>query len=273
MLTANTNFAATMGRLQLAETNHKIESTLQKLSSGKSINSAKDNAAGLAIASRFTSQIRGYNQGIKNTNDAISMAQTAEGAMNEISANVQRIRELAVQSANASNSSVDRTAVQTEIAQLQAEIVRSTSTQFNGKKVIGADATSFAYQVGPNAGDTVKMNTKNVASIGGYAGVATTGTASTVAGASALITQADTFLASLNTQRASLGAYQNRFDSIIRNAENISANLEASRSRIEDADMAKETAKLTKYQILQQAGASILSQANQNPQMILSLLR
>jgi len=230
-------------------------------------------AAGLAIASRFTAQINGYNQGIKNTNDAISMAQTAEGSMKEIAANVQRMRELAVQSANASNSSVDRGALQTEITQLQAEIVRAQGTQFNGKKVIGTDATSFAYQVGPNAGDAIKMTTKNVASIGGYAGVATTGTISTVAGASAFITQADTFLASLNTQRASLGAYQNRFESVIRNAENISANLEASRSRIEDADMAKETANLTKYQVLQQAGVSIMGQANSNPQMILSLLR
>ena len=272
----NTNVPSLSAQNRLNRTNSGLSQALERLSSGKRINSAKDDAAGIAIASRFTAQIRGYNQGIRNASDAISLAQTAEGALDEISNNLQRIRELAVQSANATNSSTDRAALNTEVSQLKAEIARVTNTQFNGIAVIGSGATSFAFQVGPNnvaSVDQIKVTTNNTTGLSGYADVITNGGVATVANANSMIGNVDTLLASVNTQRATLGAVQNRFDSVIRNSENAVENLSASRSRIEDADFAKETANLTKFQILQQAGTSVLSQANALPQSVLGLLR
>lgn len=271
----NTNVPSLSAQNQLNRTNSGLAQALERLSSGKRVNSAKDDAAGIAIASRFTAQIRGYNQGIRNAADAISLSQTAEGALDEISNNLQRIRELAVQSANATNSSTDRAALNTEVSQLKAEIARVTNTQFNGITVIGGGATSFAFQVGPNnvsAVDQIKVTTQNTTALSGYTNVVTNGGVDTVAKATSMIGNVDTLLAAVNTQRATLGAVQNRFDSVIRNSENAVENLSASRSRIEDADFAKETANLTKYQILQQAGVSVLSQANALPQSVLGLL-
>ncbi|HFB64122.1 MAG TPA: flagellin FliC [Aeromonadales bacterium] len=271
----NTNVPSLSAQNQLNRTNKGLALALERLSSGKRINSAKDDAAGIAIASRFTAQIRGYNQGIRNASDAISLSQTAEGALDEISNNLQRIRELAVQSANATNSSTDRAALNTEVSQLKAEIARVTNTQFNGIAVIGAGATSFAFQVGPNnvtSVDQIKVTTTNTTQLSGYTDVVTNGGVNTAANALSMIGNVDTLLAAVNTQRATLGAVQNRFDSVIRNSENAVENLSASRSRIEDADFAKETANLTKYQILQQAGVSVLSQANALPQSVLGLL-
>lgn len=269
-----TNIPSLNAQRQLNNTNAGLETALQRLSSGLRINGAKDDAAGIAIAERFTSQIRGFNQGARNAADAISMVQTAEGAINEIVSNVQRIRELAVQSANATNSSTDRTALQVEVSQLKAEIVRVTNTEFNGISVIGAQANSFAFQVGADnaSTDRVTVTTANVTTISGYTAVTDTGTIETTGGASAMITDSDTFLNALNSERANLGAVQNRFESIIRNADNTSENLSAARSRVQDADFAKETANLTKFQILQQAGISVLSQANSMPQSVLGLL-
>ena len=269
-----TNVMSLNAQNNLNRTNSGLNTALERLSSGLRINSAKDDAAGIAIASRFTSQIRGYNMAARNAADAISLAQTAEGALDEIVNNVQRIRELAVQSRNATNNSTDRNALQTEVSQLKAEIARATNIQFNDVQVIGGGATSFVFQVGPNntSADRITFTTTNTTTLSGYASVATNGTVATVAGASAAISAADTFLAALNTQRANLGAIQNRFDSVVRNAENASQNLEASRSRVLDADFAKETASLTKHQILQQAGVSVLSQANSAPQSVLGLL-
>ena len=267
-----TNFASLTAQRQLNNTSSGLNQALTRLSSGLRINGAKDDAAGQAIASRFTAQINGYNQGVRNAGDAISLAQTAEGALNEIVNNVQRIRELAVQSANASNSSADRVAIQTEVAQLQTEIGRVKNTEFNGKTVIGASAQAFAFQVGPNGGNTITVTTTDTSTLGGYTAVTGTGSVGTAAAATAMITNSDTLLASLNTQRATLGAVQNRFDSVIRNAENVSSNLQAARGRIQDADFASETASLTKNQILQQAGISVLSQANAIPQSALGLL-
>ncbi|MDX2505253.1 MAG: flagellin, partial [Gammaproteobacteria bacterium] len=242
--------------------------------------------AGLAIASRFTAQIRGYNQGVRNAADAISLAQTAEGAYDEMASNLQRIRELAVQAANATNSSTDRLAIQTEISDLKAEIIRVTHTQFNGVEVIGTQAGSFYFQVGPNGVksiDGVIVNTINVRVDNTFASVATAtdatvyvagGDATTMTNAAlSLIGRVDNLLQVINTQRAILGAVQNRFESVIRNGENISEQLSASRSRIQDADFAKETAALTKAQILQQAGTTVLSQANAVPQSVLALLQ
>jgi len=283
----NTNIYSLNAQRNLDKTGTGLQTALQRLSSGLRINSAKDDAAGLAIASRFSSQVRGYNQGVRNSADAISLAQTAEGALNEVSNNLQRIRELAIQAANATNSSTDRAALQTEIDQLKAEITRGTFTQFNGVEVIGQGAGSFYFQVGPNAAsatNAVIVNTNNIRSTPGYEAMivsagngqvyAAGATISTMtAMATSLIGQVDTFLAEVNTQRANLGAIQNRFESIIRNGQNIAEQLSASRSRIEDADFAAETAQLTKMQILQQAGTTVLAQANSQPQSVLSLLQ
>jgi flagellin len=273
----NTNVASLSAQNRLGRTNSGLTQALERLSSGKRINSAKDDAAGIAIASRFTAQVRGYNQGIRNAADAISLAQTAEGALDEISNNLQRIRELAVQSANATNSSTDRAALNTEVSQLKAEIGRVTNTQFNGIAVIGGSAQAFAFQVGPDAVaavDQITVTTTNTTSLAGYAAVAGTnaGGVATAASATTMITNVDTLLASVNTQRANLGAVQNRFESVVRNSENAVENLSSARSRIEDADFAKETANLTKFQILSQAGTSVLSQANALPQSVLGLL-
>ena len=283
----NTNIYSLNAQRNLDNTGLGLQTALQRLSSGLRINSAKDDAAGLAISSRFTSQIRGYNQGVRNSADAISLAQTAEGSLSEISQNLQRIRELAVQAANATNSSTDRAALQAEIGQLKAEITRGTFTQFNGVEVVGGGAGSFYFQVGPNAAsatNAVIVNTTNIRSTTGYLTMIGTvgngqvyGAGATIAEmtamATSLIGQVDAFLIEVNTQRANLGAIQNRFDSIIRNGQNIAEQLSASRSRIEDADFAAETARLTKFQILQQAGTTVLSQANSAPQSVLSLLQ
>lgn len=291
----NTNIYSLNAQRNLDKTGLTLQSALQRLSSGLRINSAKDDAAGLAIASRFTAQVRGYNQGVRNAADAISLAQTAEGAYDEITNNLQRIRELAIQAANATNSSTDRAALQTEISQLKLEIVRTTRTQFNGVEVIGDGAGSFYFQVGPNAPsltNAVIVNTTNIFSttaflnmigtpnadgtlVGGkgrvYSAGATIRQMTTMA--TSLIAQVDAFLVKVNTERANLGAIQNRFESIMRNGQNISEQLSASRSRIQDADFAQETARLTKTQILQQAGTAVLSQANAVPQNVLSLLQ
>jgi len=270
----NTNVQSLDAQRMLNRSNTGLNLALKRLSSGKRINSAKDDAAGIAIAERFTAQIRGYNQGTRNAADAISLTQTAEGAYDEITANMQRIRELAVQSSNATNSATDRSALQTEVAQLQAEITRVADTKFNGKAVIGTNAGSFIFQVGADAtsNDRITVTTTATNALSAYATAVTNGDIGTITGASAMIVNADTFLGAVMTQRAKLGSVQNRFESVIRNGENASMNLSASRSRIEDADFAQETAKLTKFQILQQAGTSVLSQANALPQNVLGLL-
>jgi len=271
----NTNVSSLTAQRNLNRTNNGLTSALERLSSGSRINSAKDDAAGIAIASRFTSQIRGYNQGTRNAADAISMVQTAEGALDEISNNLQRIRELAVQSANATNTQTDRSALQTEVAQLTEEISRVAATEFNGQAVLRTNAGAYSFQVGPDATAAANNITVSTISVGAYtnfAEVVTNGTVSTAADALNLMSAVDNMLGSLNTQRASLGAVQNRFESVIRNGQNAAENLSASRSRIEDADFAQETAKLTKFQILQQAGTSVLSQANSLPQSVLGLL-
>ena len=282
----NTNIYSLNAQRNLNNTSTQLQTALQRLSSGLRINSAKDDAAGLAIASRFTAQIRGYNQGVRNSADAISLAQTAEGAYDELAKNLQRIRELAVQAANATNSSTDRLAIQTEISDLKSEIARVTHTQFNGVEVIGQDAGSFYFQVGPNgirSIDGIVVNTIDVTNNVEFTAMQGTSATVYVTGATtigemtnaalSLIGRTDNLLQVINTQRAILGAVQNRFESVIRNGENIAEQLSASRSRIQDADFAKETAALTKAQILQQAGTTVLSQANAVPQSVLALLQ
>jgi len=270
-----TNLSSLTAQRNLNNTNTGLNSALQRLSSGFRINSAKDDAAGIAIASRFTAQINGYNQGVRNAADAISLAQTAEGSLDEISNNLQRIRELAVQASNATNTSVDRAALQTEVGQLQAEIRRVGKTQFNGSQVLGS---ARSFQVGANTDAAVNMITFSAGgSVKGYTdygkAASTAASVGTVLDARKMISAVDNMLKNVNTNRAELGAIQNRFESVIRNGQTAAANLSASRGRIQDADFAAETASMTKFQILQQAGVSVLSQANSMPQSVLGLLR
>jgi flagellin len=379
----NTNVMSLNAQRNLTTSGSQLATALQRLSSGLRINSAKDDAAGLAISERFTTQIRGLNQAVRNANDGISLAQTGEGALNEITNNLQRIRELAVQSANATNSASDRAALQTEVGQLLQEIDRvANQTSFNGVKLLDGSFSSAVFQVGANANETISVsglvdaNTAALSSVtaasgqssavtsitalaavgagqlvingtdvgagigaagtsaqrvgqvvdainnnsattgvnaafdtatnrivlssgaaivatgtddgtrtgfnigagdgsgavGTTVGLTTTSVAS-FAGATLAIQQADSALQQVNTARATLGAIQNRFSSVVANLQTGAENMSASRSRILDADFASETAALTKAQILQQAGTAILSQANSVPQNVLSLLR
>jgi flagellin len=381
MQVINTNTASLNAQRNLSTSGSQLATSLQRLSSGLRINSAKDDAAGLAISERFTSQIRGVNQAARNANDGISLSQTAEGALAEVGNNLQRIRELAVQASNGTNNQTDRDALNAEVTQLKAEIQRvSEQTSFNGTKLLDGSFTAVAFQVGANAGETISISSianAQVAAIGGtftrttgsfnataltgfataiaagglvlngtdvgaigaaanaqeragqlveainrvssqsgvgasydattgdvtlvsnaavvttgtvndatIAGIANafTGTAATSTGITSVnvssftdaqlaIGQIDNALTAVNSSRAELGAIQNRFSSVVTNLQTSSENLSASRSRIRDADYAKETAELTRGQILQQAGTAMLAQANQLPQNVLSLLR
>jgi len=269
----NTNIASINTQRALNRSQGSLLTSLQRLSSGLRVNSAKDDAAGLAISERFTAQIRGMNQAARNANDAISLAQTAEGALQEVTNALQRIREIAIQAVNATNSNSDRLSLQEEVSQLQAEIKRVSRTKFNGAEVTGGSATSFVFQVGANAGDTIKVTTADITSGTTVSAVVSTGNVSTAGSASALISAVDSFLDVINSERAKFGAVQNRFEAVVRNSQNVAENLSASRSRIQDADFAMETANLTRSQILQQAGISMLSQANSLSQNVLSLLQ
>ena len=376
--TINTNINSLTAQRNLATNSSSLATSIQRLSSGMRINSAKDDAAGLAISQRFTTQIRGMDQAARNANDGISLAQTAEGAMGEIGNNLQRIRELAVQSRNATNSATDRAALNAEAQQLKAEIDRvSTQTNFNGVKLLNGSFSNQVFQVGANQGETITVSsivdassanlgtfdrasvtgaaataftavtagdlTVNGVSVGAIAAdtsateraagvrdainsvsdqtgvyavndtattvtlvsttqdiavahagasstAATTGLTaatttrtsntgfaaldiSTTAGADAAMQSMDAALSAINTARANMGAVQNRFSSVVANLSATSENLSAARSRIQDADFAKESAQLTRNQILQQAGTAMLAQANQAPQGVLSLLR
>lgn len=379
----NTNIASLNAQRNLNNSQSALNTSLERMSSGLRINSAKDDAAGLAISERFTAQIRGLNQAARNANDGISLSQTAEGALSEVSNNLQRIRELAVQSSNATNSQSDRDALQTEVTQLLNEIDRvADSTEFNGVKLLDGSFTGAVFQVGANAGETITIasttdsntaalgsvstnttaglsvaasgitgyataiaaggvtingtdigaiagagsaaeragqlvnainnvsqttgvgasydgatgqltlnsaaaitvaGTTNSATVAGYANAAfatvttaagiDTLTVGNFAGAQSAIELIDSSLTTVNSARATLGAVQNRFESVVRSVQTTSENLSASRSRIMDADFAAETANLTRAQILQQAGTAMLSQANSAPQNVLALLR
>jgi flagellin len=363
----NTNLASLNAQRQLHSTSGQLSSALQRLSSGLRINSAKDDAAGLSIAERMSTQVRGLNQGIRNIADGVSLAQTAEGGLDSIANNLQRIRELAVQSANFTNTSSDRAAIQMEVTQLQEEITRvANQTAFNGVKLLNGSFNTATFQAGANVGETIDITgiaDARATALGQYQGVNQTGivvnnvnsaksiqvgattfnftatndTASvvsainnlgisglaasvgttgnleisyaapsgvtgnvvlnnvaattqtfaigttgalmsavdltTVAGANQAIRSTDAALTSVNSSRARLGAAMNRFEAAI-SAQRITAEAQtASRSRIQDADFALETAALTRAQILQQSGMAILSQANALPQNVLSLLR
>ncbi|MNU97738.1 flagellin B [Aeromonas media] len=305
----NTNTSSLNAQRNLMNTNKSLDSSYTRLASGLRINSAKDDAAGLQISNRLTSQVNGLDQGNRNANDGISVAQTAEGAMDEVTSMLQRMRTLAQQSANGSNNKDDRDALQAEYKQLTTEINRiAGDTTFGGQKLLDGNYKG-SFQVGADAGQTISFKmttaftmsgiasaTKGKASVapitstnstGADAWVVTVSTGSTSkvtwadiddisgsTGSSAQIAMAnlDFMIQAVDSKRAELGAVQNRFDSTIRNQSNISENLSAARSRIRDADFATETANMTKQNILQQAASSILAQANQRPQSALSLL-
>ncbi len=269
----NTNIASLNAQRNLNSSQNALNTSLERLSSGMRINSAKDDAAGLAISERMTSQIRGLNQAARNANDGISLAQTAEGALKEIGNNLQRMRELAVQSSNATNSTTDRAALDKEVTALKAEIDRvAGATKFNGAALLDGSFTSQNFQVGADAGGNNVIAFTNIAKAD-TATLGASGSVSTASDASALITAVDTALQTVNGTRADLGAIQNRFSSVVSSLQTTSENLSASRSRIQDADFAAETASLTRGQILQQAGVAMLAQANALPNNVLSLLR
>ena len=269
----NTNVMSLNAQRNLSTNSASLATTIQRLSSGLRINSAKDDAAGLAISQRMTTQVRGMDVAARNANDGISLAQTAEGALSSIGENMQRIRELAVQAANGTNSAEDRAALQKEVAQLSEEISRVTdNSSFNGTKLLDGSTTSFTIQVGADAGADNQISISTVDMTATATAVAALDISS-ASGATAALTAIDTQLQTVNTARADLGAIQNRFSSVISNLQNSSENLSAARSRIQDTDYAKETAELTRTQILQQAGTAMLAQAKSVPQNVLSLLQ
>ena len=279
-LYVNTNTSSLNAQNNLMKSGSTLDTAYQRLSSGLRINSAADDAAGLQISNRLTSQINGLNQAVRNANDGISLAQTAEGALDETTSMLQRMRTLAVQSANGSNTDEDRAALQQEIAALSSEINRvAEDTTFGGQNLLDG-SYSGVFQVGADSGQTISFSLSSAAGSagGGFAisGMSTLTAAglsiSTASGAQTLIDALDGMIAAVDSRRAELGAVQNRFSSTINNLSNISENVSAARSRIRDTDFAQETAALTSAQILQQASSSILAQANQRPQTALSLL-
>ncbi len=274
MQVVNTNIFSLNSQRALNNSQNSMQTSLERLSSGLRINKAKDDAAGLAISERLSAQIRGLDQANRNANDAISLLQTGEGAMAEISTSLQRMRELAVQAMNGTVSAADKASLDDEYQALAAEITRNTdSTEFNGTSVIGTKA-SLTFQIGfdANANNQIKVTTFDLAGTGSGVGSALAGAISTKASASYAVGAIDNALDKVSQIRAGFGAAQNRLDSVVRNNSNIIENQSAARSRILDADFAKETANLTRAQILQQAGTAMLAQANQMPQSVLSLL-
>ena len=283
----NTNVSSLNAQRNMTNSTKSLDTSYTRLASGLRINSAKDDAAGLQISNRLTSQINGLDQGNRNANDGISLAQTAEGAMDEVTGMLQRIRTLSQQSANGSNSTKDREALQKEVDQLGAEINRiSSATTFAGTKLLDG-SFGGSFQVGADANQTISFSLSQADgfSISGIAVAAaqslifTSGSAakgidiSTQTKAQDVLGAVDAMLEVVDGKRAELGAVQNRLDSTIRNQANISENVSAARSRIRDADFAIETANMTKQNILQQAASSVLSQANQRPQAALQLLQ
>ena len=304
-LYVNTNVSSLNSTSKLNKATHSLDTTYKRLSSGFRINSAKDDAAGLQISNRLTAQINGLNQGNRNANDGIALAQTAEGALDEVHTMLQRIRTLSVQSANGTNTTADRKAIQAEVEQLSSEITRiACKTTFGGHKILaGAKGTTacsgnlvgskgkVSFQVGANANDTISISLSTAFTISGMAakgtdngaGVGTAGIKkmdgggwtfdlSTATSAQAVLGNIDNFIAHVDKTRGQLGAVQNRLESTISNQSNIAENESDARSRIRDTDYAEEAANLSQQTIIQQAATSMLTQANSRPQIALSLL-
>ena len=271
-LFVSTNVSSLNATRQLFTSNNNLNTAFERLSSGFRINGAKDDAAGLQISNRLTTQVLGLDQAVRNANDGISLSQTIEGALAETTSALQRIRVLAVQSQNGINSSSDRVALQKEVTALKNEMSRIASTsQFGGVNVLDG-AFSSAFLVGANAGQTISVNVERAGGFGASGLFVGNTSVLTEAQASAAMTAVSEAISIIDAQRADLGAIQNRFQSTIRNLSNISENVSAARSRIRDTDFAVETAELTRWQIIQQASITVLGQANQRPQAALQLL-
>ncbi|MEY0973685.1 flagellin N-terminal helical domain-containing protein [Providencia huaxiensis] len=271
----NTNILSLTTQNNLNRSQGVLGSAIERLSSGSRINSAKDDAAGQAIANRFTANVKGLTQAARNANDGISIAQTTEGALNEINDNLQRIRELTVQAKTDTNSKSDLSSIQDEVKARLAEIDRiSKETKFNGVEVLKADK-KLNIQVGANDGETIEIALKKVDSteLGATETALFDGADDTLVVKGDALEALDKAIAKVDQNRSSLGAIQNRFQSTINNLNNSVNNLSAARSRIEDADFATEVSNMSRGQILQQAGTAVLAQANQVPQGVLSLLR
>ncbi len=283
----NTNVKALMASNALNKNGRVQQNVMESLSTGKSINRASDNAAGLSIRETMTAQINGLNAAVKNANDSISMLQTADGALNETSSMLQRMRELAVLSVNDTYSSTQKTAMATEFNQLSSEIDRiSTQTQWNGMAILNGSGGLYSgngstgaitFQVGANTTQTISVTIGNVAitsativgTLGGLSGASV----ATAAGATLAIASLDTALTTLNTQRSTIGAMVNRLTHAVDNLTNVAQNASDSRSKVEDTDYAAATSELARTQIIAQAATAILAQANQQPQSVLSLLK
>ena len=291
-LYVNTNVTSLNSTSKLNKATHSLDTTYKRLSSGFRINSAKDDAAGLQISNRLTAQINGLNQGNRNANDGIALAQTAEGALDEVHTMLQRIRTLSVQSANGTNTTADRKAIQAEVEQLSSEITRiACKTTFGGHKILagaGNDknlvgtAGKVSFQVGANANDTISVSLSVAFTVSGMASVDSvdggclannkTFDLSTASKAQKTLECIDSFIAHVDKTRGQLGAVQNRLESTISNQSNIAENESDARSRIRDTDYAEEAANLSQQTIIQQAATSMLTQANSRPQIALSLL-
>ena len=282
----NTNIISLNAQRNLNGSQASLASSMQRLSSGLRVNSAKDDAAGLAIAERMSAQMRGMSVAARNANDGISLAQTAEGTLGKVSDSLQRMRELSVQAANATNANSDKDSLDKEFGELAKEIQRVLGgTTFNGQHVLGSNAGTLSFQIGANtsSNDTITLTTTDMtadSSVTAVAGTDNAGTGRALIDSTAnnstiqgVINNIDTALDSVNAQRAVLGASQSRFDAVVSNLQTSIENQTAARSRIVDTDFAAETARLSRAQILQQAGNAMVAQANQLPQQVLQLLR
>jgi len=265
-MTINTNNVSLNAQRNLSASQSSLATSMERLSSGLRVNSSRDDAAGLAIATRMSAQIRGINVAIRNANDGISLAQTAEGALATVTDALQRMRELAVQAQNGSNSAGDRANLNTEYQALSAEITRiADQTKFNGVAIVGGGAGATVFQVGANNGDTLTITTSAVTTVAGDL--------TSAANAATALTALDTALDTVTTSRATYGAAMSRFGMAISNLSITGENQTAARGRILDADFAAETSNLSRAQILQQAGSAMVAQANQLPNTVLTLLR
>ncbi len=277
-MTINTNLISMNAQRNLNMSQSSLSTSMQRLSSGLRVNSAKDDAAGLAIAERMNSQVRGMNVAIRNANDGISLAQTADGALASVGDSLQRMRELAVQALNSTNSGSDKDSLNQEFQQLGSEISRVLSgTTFNGAAILGGSAGALTFQVGANtsANDSITITTTNMTTNPSITAVtgSTIDSTTTTALLDTVVNNIDAALNEINGKRAIFGATQNRFSAVITNLQSSVENQSAARSRIMDADFAAETANMSRAQILQQAGTAMVAQANQVPQQVLKLLQ
>ena len=275
MSVINTNISALRAANASNSASKMLGSAMERLSTGKRINSAKDDAAGLAIASSMTAQIRGMGQGIRNANDGISLAQTADGALNEVTNMLQRVRELATQSASGTyQDATDRTYMQKEVDQLTSQIDQVvTNSKFNGVALFDGSTATVKIQTGANAADTVSLNMTDLTTLAASGGAAGSYNVATATAANTVLGTLDTELNSISGARATLGAGQSRLDSVVNNLTSNVTNLSDARSRIEDTDYSAETTAMAKAQILNQASTAMIAQANQSQQNVLSLLR